>query len=72
MMDKSYGKTLRQIRKDKGLSQEELAFKTNLHRTYISLLERDQKSPSLRTVTTIAAAMGYSLLEFVKKMDEAD
>ena len=71
-MDKSYGKTLRQIRKDKGLSQEELAFKTNLHRTYISLLERDQKSPSLRTVTTIAAAMGYSLLEFVKKMDEAD
>ena len=72
MMDKSYGKTLRQIRKDKGLSQEELAFKTNLHRTYISLLERDQKSPSLRTVTTIAAAMGYSLLEFVKKKDEAD
>ena len=72
MMDKSYGKTLRQIRKDKGLSQEELAFKTNLHRTYISLLERDQKSPSLRTVSTIAAAMGYSLLEFVKKMDEAD
>lgn len=49
-----------------------MAFKTNLHRTYISLLERDQKSPSLRTVTTIAAAMGYSLLEFVKKMDEAD
>ena len=72
MMDKSYGKTLRKIRKDKGLSQEELAFKTNLHRTYISLLERDQKSPSLRTVITIAAAMGYSLLEFVKKMDEVD
>ena len=71
-MDKSYGQTLRQIRKDKGLSQEELAFKTNLHRTYISLLERDQKSPSLRTVTTIAVALGYSLLEFVKKMDEVD
>ena len=52
------------------MSQEELAFKTDLHRTYISLLERDRKSPSLRTVTAIATALGMSLLEFVQLMSK--
>ena len=71
-MEKTYGQTLREIRKENGMSQEELAFKTNLHRTYISLLERDQKRPSLRTVTTIAQALGFTLLGFVQKMTEPD
>ena len=69
-MAKTYGQTLKSIREERGWSQEELAFKTDLHRTYISLLERDRKSPSLRTVTTIAVALGMSLLEFVHRMSE--
>ena len=69
-MAKTFGQTLKLIREDRGLSQEELAFKTDLHRTYISLLERDRKSPSLRTVTAIATALGMSLLEFVRRMSE--
>ena len=70
VMAKTYGLTLKSIREERGLSQEELAFKTDLHRTYISLLERDRKSPSLRTVTAIATALGMSLLEFVRRMSE--
>ena len=50
------------------MSQEELAFKTELHRTYISQLERDLKSPSLRTVSAIAAAFGLTLLQVVQRM----
>ena len=69
-MAKTFGQTLKLIREDRGLSQEELAFKTDPHRTYISLLERDRKSPSLRTVTAIATALGMSLLEFVQLMSE--
>ena len=69
-MAKTFGQTLKLIREDRGLSQEELAFKTDLHRTYISLLERDRKSPSLRTVTAIATALGMSLLGFVQLMSE--
>ena len=69
-MAKTFGQTLKLIREDRGLSQEELAFKTDLHRTYISLLERDRKSPSLRTVTAIATALGMSLLEFIRRMSE--
>ena len=71
-MEKTYGQTLRKLRKANGLSQEELAFKTDLHRTYISQLERDLKSPSLRTVTTIASSFGLTLLEFVQRMSESD
>ena len=69
-MAKTFGQTLKLIREDRGLSQEELAFKTDLHRTYISLLERDRKSPSLRTVTAVATALGMSLLEFVQLMSD--
>ena len=69
-MAKTFGQTLKLIREDRGLSQEELAFKTDLHRTYISLLERDRKSPSLRTVTAVATAFGLALLEFVQLMSE--
>ena len=56
------------MRDDSGMSQEELAFKTELHRTYISQLERDLKSPSLRTVSAIAAAFGLTLLQVVQRM----
>ena len=69
-MAKTFGQTLKLIREDRGFSQEELAFKTDLHRTYISLLERDRKSPSLRTVTAIATALGMPLLEFIRRMSE--
>lgn len=71
-MEQTYGQTLRKLREASGMSQEELAFKTDLHRTYISQLERDLKSPSLRTVTTIAGAFGLTLLEFVQRMSEPD
>ena len=37
-----------------GLSQETLAFNTDLHRTYISLLERGLRQPSLETIFTLA------------------
>jgi transcriptional regulator with XRE-family HTH domain len=42
-----YGDQLRQLRNGVGITQEELAFRAGLARTYISLLERGVKSPSL-------------------------
>ena len=40
---KTFGKNVRKHRREKGLSQEELAFKANLHRTYIGMIERAEK-----------------------------
>lgn len=44
-----FGEQLRQIRRAAGITQEELAFRVGLDRTYISLLERGIKSPTLNT-----------------------
>lgn len=68
MREKSFGQVLKKIRKEQGLSQEELAFKASLHRTYISDLERDRKSPSLRTMEKLAEVLGLSMLELIRQM----
>lgn len=52
-----FGKALRRIRGDRGLSQEAFADLCGLHRTYISQLERGTKIPSLSTVEQIARAL---------------
>lgn len=49
---------MRKIRTEIGLSQEELAARSNLHRTYISSVERAQRNISLESLYTIAHALG--------------
>lgn len=58
--EEAFGKVLRDIRQEHSLSQEELGFESGYHRTYISLLERGRKSPSLNTIFQLAAALGIS------------
>jgi transcriptional regulator with XRE-family HTH domain len=52
-----FGKRIRAIREDRGLSQEELGAKAGLHRTYISLIERGKQSATLDTMEKIADAL---------------
>lgn len=61
MIDACFGKILKKIRQEKGLSQEQLAFKAELHRTYISQLERGIKSPSLHTIHKLCTSLGISV-----------
>ncbi|CAN5683867.1 helix-turn-helix transcriptional regulator [soil metagenome] len=49
---------LRELRTSAGLSQEELGYRSGVHRTYVSQLERGLKSPTLDTVEAIADALG--------------
>ena len=56
-VEKAFGRVVQARRKKLKLSQEELGFRSGLHRTFISQLERGIKSPSLRTLITIAAAL---------------
>lgn len=57
-MEEAFGCALRKLRGERALSQEQLADKSGLHRTYISLLERGEKSPTLTTIVRLAAALG--------------
>jgi transcriptional regulator with XRE-family HTH domain len=68
--EKAFGKVLREIRQEHSLSQEDLGFESGYHRTYISLLERGRKSPSLNTVFQLAAALGVSPSEIVKRTED--
>ncbi len=65
MIDKSFAVVLRRLRTQKGLSQEEFGFEADLHRTYVSQLERGLKSPSLKTLQKIANVLNISLTELM-------
>jgi transcriptional regulator with XRE-family HTH domain len=54
----SFGDKVRLKRKDLGLSQEELADKAGLHRTYIGMIERAEKNITLTNIEKIAKALG--------------
>jgi transcriptional regulator with XRE-family HTH domain len=56
--EQAFGRRLQDRRLKRGLSQEELAHQSGLHRTYISQIERGLKSPSLATIHAIASALG--------------
>lgn len=56
-VDSVFGKVLKVIRIKYNLSQEELAFRSNLDRTYISMLERGIHQPSLSSLMSIAQAV---------------
>ena len=58
------GKKIKQMRNQKGLTQEELADRCELTKGYISQLENDLNSPSIATLTDILAALGSNLSEF--------
>lgn len=64
-----FGEVVRTYRLQAGLSQEELAERCNLHRTYISDIERGLKSVSLKTLRTLATALGVAPHTLVKKAE---
>lgn len=69
MITKAFADVLRQERQKVGWSQEELGFRTGLHRTYISQIERGIKNPTLTTVNRIADALGIGLTDLVQKVE---
>jgi transcriptional regulator with XRE-family HTH domain len=54
---------LRKARERAKISQEELGFRCDLHRTEISLLERGGREPRLGTIVKLASALGTSVEE---------
>ena len=60
---KQFGKRVRELRMLRGLSQEELAFKSGVHRTYLGGIERGERNPSLRNISAIAEALGIQVSE---------
>lgn len=68
VLARAFGKELRKIRTERGLSQEGLGFESGYHRTYISLLERGLKTPSLQTTFQLSSALGIAPSEFIARV----
>lgn len=64
-----FGQVVRHYRGLAGLSQEDLADAAGLHRTYVSLLERGQRNPSLYVILTLAAALGIPAFKLVAEIE---
>jgi transcriptional regulator with XRE-family HTH domain len=64
-----YGSVVREIRRERHLSQEELAHQSGLHRTYITDIERGARNVSLRNIIRIAEALKIPLGEFFTRFD---
>ncbi len=54
----AFGNHLRSLRKEAGLSQEEVADRAGIHVTYLSGVERGLRNPSVRNVRRLAQALG--------------
>lgn len=64
-----FGQQLRKIREERKLSQEELALRSKLDRTYISLLERGKRRPTLNTIFALAAQLDIAPSEMVRMVE---
>jgi transcriptional regulator with XRE-family HTH domain len=65
----SFGANMRRCRHRAGLTQEELAFRTSLHRSDVSLLERGCRQPRLGTIIKIANPLSVSIDELLEGID---
>ncbi|MHC5727225.1 MAG: helix-turn-helix domain-containing protein [Nostoc sp.] len=68
ILDK-FGKRVRDERLQRGLSQEELAEKAELHRTYIGMIERGEKNITLINIQKIAKALGITVDELLRDIN---
>lgn len=64
-IERRFGRQLRAVRQNVGISQEELAAQAGLHRTYVGLIERGERNVSLRTVEKLAVALGVEMAELM-------
>ncbi|MEQ1726704.1 MAG: helix-turn-helix transcriptional regulator [Sphingopyxis sp.] len=65
----AFGIVLRELRKQRELSQEVLAHESGLERNYISLLELGRNSASLKTLFKLAPVLGISVSDFIVRVE---
>lgn len=64
----AFGDVIREFRKERGYSQEELADRAELHRTYIGMIERGEKNVTLESISKLAKALNVTIPQLLKKM----
>lgn len=63
-----FGQNVRRLRVEQGLSQEQLADKAGLHRTYIGMIERAEKNITLLNMEKLSIALSSTISELLKSI----
>lgn len=71
-LTRAFGRVVAQARRDAGWTQEELAHRAGVHRTYVGDLENGRKSPTLDVVETLASAFGRPAHELIAAAEALD
>ena len=67
----TFGRVLRELRKQAGLTQEQLGFEAELERNYISMLERGERQPTLTTLVKLAKPLRRKASQLVALVEAA-
>lgn len=65
------GEALRELRLDRGMSQEELSLRTGVHRNYIGGIERGERNPSVRTFVALAIALDCRPSDLLRRAEQS-
>lgn len=68
----AFGYAVRRYREQLDLSQEDLADRCGLHRTYIGGVERGEKNPTIRTMFRIASALAVPLHQLIADIEASE
>lgn len=66
----AFGKVLRIVRKQVGLTQEQLAHAAGVDRTFVSMVERGINQTSIRVLFRLASALGVSATELIRLTEQ--
>lgn len=69
MITENVGKRIRELRTAQGLSQEKLALKADLDRTYIAGVEQGKRNISMKSLEKIIKALGTTFCDFFRNID---
>jgi transcriptional regulator with XRE-family HTH domain len=65
----AFGEVLRRLRKEAGLTQEQLGFEAELERNFISMLELGQRQPTLTTIYRLSSPLNITAPAMIAQVD---
>lgn len=66
----AFGKVLRTVRKNAGLTQEQLALTADIDRTFVSLMERGERQPTIRVLFKLATALHVPAAQLIQMTED--
>jgi len=69
-IEQAFGFVIKKYRTELSMSQEELALESGLDRTYISMLERGKRRPTINTLFSISSTLNVRPYKLIKEIEE--